>query len=59
MNGNRDQLEGLRPIVRRVDLGSKGVFYRLHAGPIANQVQATAICKTLTQRGVYCKAMTL
>lgn len=59
MNGNRDQLEGLRPIIRRVDLGSKGIFYRLHAGPIDNQAQAATICKTLTQRGVYCKAMTL
>jgi hypothetical protein len=59
MNGNRDQLQGLRPIIRRVDLGSKGIFYRLHAGPVGTEAQATAICKTLSQRGVYCKAMTL
>jgi len=59
MNGNRDQLEGLRPIIRRVDLGSKGIFYRLHAGPVDSQSQATKICSTLSQRGVYCKAMPL
>ncbi|HAE03324.1 MAG TPA: hypothetical protein DCG04_18115, partial [Rhodospirillaceae bacterium] len=59
MNGNRDQLDGLRPIIRRVDLGSKGIFYRLHAGPVANQGQAATICTTLLQRGVYCKAIPL
>ncbi len=59
MAGNRDQLEGLRPIIRRVDLGTKGIFFRLHAGPVIDKVQADAICRTLSQRGVYCKAMTL
>lgn len=59
MAGNRDQLEGLRPIIRRVDLGTKGIFFRLHAGPVIDKVQADAICRTLSQRGVYCKVMTL
>lgn len=56
---NRDQLGEARPLVRRVDLGAKGVFYRLHAGPLDSRATAEAICRTLTQRGVYCKVATL
>ncbi len=32
----RDLLEALRPRVQRADLGAKGVFYRLQAGPLAD-----------------------
>jgi cell division septation protein DedD len=56
---NRDQLGDARPLIRRVDLGSKGVFYRLHAGPLQNRSAAESICRTLSQRGVYCKVATL
>lgn len=56
---NGDQLSGTTPLVRRVDLGSKGIFYRLHAGPVANQAQAKEICRILSQRGIYCKVSTL
>ncbi|NMM44155.1 hypothetical protein HH303_06685 [Rhodospirillaceae bacterium KN72] len=57
--GNRDQLDGLRPIVRKVDIPGKGIFYRLHAGPIASKAQADAMCRTLKARGLYCKVETL
>ena len=56
---NGDQLTGTRPVVRRVDIPGRGVFYRLHAGPLASASDAQAMCRTLTQRGVYCKAVTL
>lgn len=56
---NGDQLNGTTPLVRRVDLGSKGIFYRLHAGPVANEAQAKEMCRILAQRGVYCKVSTL
>lgn len=52
---NRDQLQGLRPLVRKVDITGKGTFYRLHAGPVADEAQGKAICRVLAQRGSYCK----
>lgn len=54
-----DLLGPLSPVVKRVDLGSKGIFHRLHAGPLADATQANALCKALKQRGVYCKPTTL
>lgn len=57
--GNRDQLDGLRPIVRKVDIPGKGIFYRLHAGPIADKARADEMCRTLKTRGLYCKVETL
>lgn len=56
---NRDLLQGTRPIIRQVDIPGKGLYYRLHAGPIANEAQARTLCSSLTQRGVYCKVMKL
>ncbi|MDJ0683146.1 MAG: SPOR domain-containing protein [Alphaproteobacteria bacterium] len=52
-------LGGLQPIVQRVDLGARGVFYRLHAGPVASADQASDICRRLQERGAYCKAVKL
>ena len=50
-----DLLGPLSPVVKRVDLGSKGIYHRLHAGPLPDSAQAEALCKALKQRGVYCK----
>lgn len=47
------------PMVRRVDLGSKGVFYRLLAGPIADRAAAAAQCRRLAESGQYCKVIAL
>lgn len=52
-------LQGLKPIVKRVDLGAKGIYYRLHAGILADPKQAYAVCQRLKQRGAYCKASML
>lgn len=57
--GNGDQLTNLRPVIRQVEIPGRGVFYRLHAGPLASATAAEAMCQTLTSRGVYCKAVTL
>jgi len=39
----------------RVDLGAdRGVFYRIMAGPIADESSATRSCNTLKQRNVAC-----
>ncbi len=40
--------------VDRVDLGNRGVFYRIHVGPIADAAQAERLCAQLRQRGVGC-----
>lgn len=38
----------------KADLGSRGVFYRLRAGPISNRGAATNICGELTKQKVGC-----
>jgi hypothetical protein len=39
----------------RVDLGAdRGVFYRIMAGPIADEASATRSCNALKQRNVAC-----
>ena len=47
-------LGGLKPSVVRANLGSRGVFYRLRAGPISGQVNASKLCKSLSQLKVGC-----
>jgi hypothetical protein len=37
--------------VRRVDLGAKGIWYRVQAGAFAELGQATALCEELKRRG--------
>ena len=44
----------LNLVVERVDLGSKGIFYRLRAGPIRNKQAARSLCRTLGKRRVNC-----
>lgn len=52
-------IDGMNPVVKRVDLGSKGVFYRLHAAPVANQAAAADLCRKIKARGAYCKVEAL
>jgi cell division septation protein DedD len=40
--------------IERKDLGSKGVFYRLQAGPISGSSEARLLCKKLTDLGQGC-----
>jgi cell division septation protein DedD len=49
-----DLLGSLGMSVGRADLGDRGVFYRIHAGPIADAAQAERICAQLRQRGQGC-----
>ncbi len=55
---HRDLLEALRPRVQRADLGAKGVFYRLQAGPLADAGRAKGLCETLARRNVPCLVIT-
>jgi cell division septation protein DedD len=49
-----DVLGKLAYAAPRVDLGSRGVFYRIQAGPIAAAADASRACNQLKQRGVSC-----
>jgi len=47
-------LTDFRPKVERVDLGDRGVFLRLKAGPLAKQSAVTDTCNTLHSKGMAC-----
>ena len=49
-------LGAVKPIVRRVDLGDKGVFYRLMAGSYGNLAEAEAACVKLKGANLFCRA---
>lgn len=45
-------LEGAGPDVKRVDLGEKGVWYRLRLGPLPDKTAAVALCDKLKASGL-------
>ncbi len=49
-----DQLGGREPILRRADLGSKGVYYRALVGPFASMEEAAGMCSSLKAAGGSC-----
>jgi len=54
------QLSGLEPSIERVDLGStKGVFYRLKAGPLPSNNAAKDICRKLKAKRQFCEPTTI
>ncbi len=53
---NKAILAGVQPIVRRVDLGDQGTFYRLMAGSYASMGDAEAACIKLKEAGQFCRA---
>jgi cell division protein FtsN len=52
-------LSNYRPMVQRVNLGSKGVWYRLQIGPMADRGSASKLCSQLKSQGLNdCLVMT-
>jgi len=49
-----DVLGGRTPIIRRADLGSKGIFFRAMVGPFTSADQATELCSNLKAAGGSC-----
>jgi len=47
-------LDGQQLQVERADLGTKGIFYRLHIGPFADRSAAKAACKNIKAAGGDC-----
>lgn len=48
------QLGGKQVMIRRADLGSKGVYYRAMVGPFASAGDATELCNSLKAAGGQC-----
>ncbi len=51
---NKDVLGSLRMVIERVNLGPKGVYYRLQVGPLKTEPAARGLCRTLGKRKVNC-----
>jgi hypothetical protein len=48
------ELGDLQPIIRRADLGNKGVFYRTLVGPFASAQEASQFCASYKAAGGQC-----
>jgi len=53
-----DILAGLSGVVIRVDLGAKGVWYRMRVGPFASRGEANGVCGQLKAVDVGCFVVT-
>ncbi len=54
------ELSALKPSIERVDLGNtKGVFYRLKAGPLPSNGAAQNLCRKLKASRQYCEPSTI
>ena len=51
---HKDLLGALTPAVTKADLGEKGIYYRLRAGPLADKAAADELCATLAADKVSC-----
>ena len=49
-----DLLGGFDSDIQRADLGARGVFYRLRAGPLFSREEGDRLCQQLKARGVGC-----
>jgi hypothetical protein len=47
-------LSGKQAVVRRADLGKRGVFYRAMVGPFASAGEASQLCSSLKAAGGQC-----
>ncbi len=47
------QLGGKRPLIRQVDLGAKGIYYRAMVGPLGSD-EASQLCSSLKAAGGQC-----
>lgn len=45
-------LVNYRPIIKKADLGSKGVWYRLQVGPLGQRASASKLCQNLKSAGM-------
>ncbi len=48
------QLGGKQPLIHKVDLGAKGIYYRAMVGPFATGGEASQLCSSLKAAGGQC-----
>jgi hypothetical protein len=48
------QLGGRQLLIRRVDLGAKGIYYRAMVGPLGSAEEARKLCSSLKAAGANC-----
>jgi cell division septation protein DedD len=53
-HAHADLLGNLSPTVVRADLGDKGIFYRIQAGPVPDQAKAEKLCTDLKKLSIGC-----
>jgi hypothetical protein len=51
-------LGSLKVVPVRADLGDRGVFYRLRAGPLDSRAAAASLCRKLSARNQGCLVVT-
>jgi hypothetical protein len=51
---HKDLFANLSPAVTKADLGDRGTFYRLRAGPLADKAAADALCAALAAEKTGC-----
>ena len=51
---HKSVLDGLKIVFVRADLGKRGVFYRLRAGPLSDRASADSLCRKLLARKQGC-----
>ena len=56
---NAEGLDGLSRVVRRTDLGEKGIFYRVLASGIDTRDEGRTRCASLERNEQYCRVMTI
>ncbi|MAY66053.1 MAG: hypothetical protein CMM77_02865 [Rhodospirillaceae bacterium] len=56
---HRTVLKDMEHEVAKVDLGKKGVYYRLKAGPVKSASEAKGICADLKKRRQFCEPTTV
>jgi hypothetical protein len=54
VSARHKELAGLTPAIIKADLGDKGTYYRLRAGPLADKAAADGLCSTLAADKVGC-----
>ncbi|MHB1205103.1 MAG: SPOR domain-containing protein [Rhodospirillaceae bacterium] len=51
---HKDLFAALTPAITKADLGDKGIYYRLRAGPLADKAAADQLCASLAADKVGC-----
>jgi cell division septation protein DedD len=54
-HANDDLLGKLTAVAVRADLGERGIYYRVEAGPVADRAAAIRLCKALKERDLECR----